>query len=52
VPPGAPLSNVTVLDPFIIAVILLGLVSVGVVAGVVPAVRAARIPPAEALRAL
>jgi putative ABC transport system permease protein len=51
-PPDAPLSNVTVFDPLLLSVMTLGLVSVGIVAGVVPAVRAARIPPAEALRAL
>jgi putative ABC transport system permease protein len=51
VPENGPLSNVTVLDPFIISVMVIALVAVGVVAGVVPALRAARIPPAEALRA-
>jgi putative ABC transport system permease protein len=51
VPPGGPLSNVTVLDPFTISVMVVSLIAVGIVAGVVPALRAARIPPAEALRA-
>jgi putative ABC transport system permease protein len=51
VPAGAPLSNVTVLDPFTISVMVIALVAVGVVAGIVPAIRASRIPPADALRA-
>ena len=51
VPEDGPLTNVTVLDPFILSVMVIALVAVGVVAGVVPAMRAARIPPAEALRA-
>ena len=51
VPEQGPLSNVTVLDPFILTVMTAALVAVGIVAGIVPAVRAARIPPAEALRA-
>jgi putative ABC transport system permease protein len=50
-PEDGPLTNVIVLDPFIISVLVVALVAVGLVAGVVPAVRAARIPPAEALRA-
>jgi putative ABC transport system permease protein len=50
-PEQGPLSKVTVLDPFILSVMVVALVAVGVVAGVIPAVRAARIPPAEALRA-
>ena len=49
-PPESPLASPPLLDPFAIAVVVAGLVGVGVVAGVVPAVRAARIPPAEALR--
>jgi len=52
VPEEGPLTKVTVLDPFIISVMVVALVGVGVVAGVVPALRAARIPPAEALRAV
>jgi putative ABC transport system permease protein len=50
VPEQGPLSNVTVLDPFTISVVVVALVGVGIVAGVFPALRAARIPPAEALR--
>jgi putative ABC transport system permease protein len=50
-PADGPLTKVVVLDPFIITVMMIALVAVGVVAGVVPAVRAARIAPAEALRA-
>jgi putative ABC transport system permease protein len=51
-PADGPLTKVVVLDPFLITVLLVALVVVGVVAGVVPAMRAARIPPAEALRAV
>jgi putative ABC transport system permease protein len=51
VPERGPLSNVTVLDPFILGVMTFALVGVGIVAGIVPAIRAARIAPAEALRA-
>ena len=50
-PADGPLTKVVVLDPFIISILVVALVAVGVVAGVIPAVRAARIPPAEALRA-
>jgi putative ABC transport system permease protein len=50
VPPDSPLASPPVLDPFTVSVTVGALVLVGVVAGVVPAVRAARIPPAEALR--
>jgi putative ABC transport system permease protein len=49
--PGSPFGSPPVLDPFTLAVVVGALVAVGVVAGVVPAARAARIPPAEALRA-
>jgi putative ABC transport system permease protein len=51
-PADGPLTKVVVLDPFLLSVLLVALVGVGVVAGVVPAVRAARIPPAEALRSV
>ncbi len=50
-PPESPLASPPLLDPFAIAVVVAGLVGVGIVAGVLPAVLAARIPPAEALRA-
>jgi putative ABC transport system permease protein len=40
------------LDPFTTAVITGSLVVVAIVAGVLPAMRAARVPPAEALRAM
>jgi putative ABC transport system permease protein len=51
VPEQGPLSKVTVFDPFILTLMTAALIGVGVVAGIVPAIRAARIPPAEALRA-
>jgi putative ABC transport system permease protein len=37
-------------DPFTTAVVSFALVAVAIVAGVLPAARAARVPPAEALR--
>jgi putative ABC transport system permease protein len=40
------------LDPFTTTVITGSLVVVAIVAGVLPAMRAARVPPAEALRAM
>jgi len=51
VPEEGPLSQVTVLDPFILTLMTGALIGVGIVAGIVPAIRAARIAPAEALRA-
>ena len=41
----------TVVDPFILTLMTTSLIGVGIVAGIIPAIRAARIPPAEALRA-
>jgi putative ABC transport system permease protein len=49
-PPESPLASPPLLDPFAVAVVVGSLVGVGIVAGVLPALRAARIPPAEALR--
>ena len=49
-PAQGPFSSPPVLAPFTVAVIVGSLVVVGIVAGVAPAIRAARIPPAEALR--
>jgi len=50
-PPEGPFASTPVLVPSTAALIVGALVLVGIVAGVVPAVRAARVPPAEALRA-
>jgi putative ABC transport system permease protein len=50
-PPESSLASPPLLDPFAVAVVVLSLVGVGIVAGVLPALRAARIAPAEALRA-
>ena len=50
-PPGSPASSPPVFDPSTLVVIVASLDAVGIVAGVAPALRAARIPPAEALRA-
>jgi putative ABC transport system permease protein len=50
-PAENPLASPPILDPLTVAAIALSLAFVGVIAGVVPARRAARIPPAEALRA-
>ena len=50
-PPGAPASSPPIFDPLTISAVVISLVVVAAVAGVAPAVRAARIPPAQALRA-
>ena len=52
VPPDSPFASVPVVDPTTIAAITLGLVLVGMVAGVAPALRASQVPPADALRAV
>jgi putative ABC transport system permease protein len=51
-PEDAPMSSVPVVDPTTVATLTAALVLVGIVAGIAPAIRAARVPPAEALRAL
>ncbi|MDH3214366.1 MAG: ABC transporter permease [Myxococcales bacterium] len=50
-PPGTPTASPPVLDPITVIAVVASLVAVGMVAGIAPAVRAARIAPAEALRA-
>jgi putative ABC transport system permease protein len=52
VPEDGALSSMPILEPVTVVVIVNALVAVGIVAGVVPAVRAARVAPAEALRAV
>jgi putative ABC transport system permease protein len=49
--PGTPTASPPVLDPFTLGAIVTSLTAVGVVAGLLPALRASRIPPSEALRA-
>jgi len=51
-PPGTPISSPPVLDPFTGIAIVSALIVTGMVAGLLPAVRAARVPPSEALRGL
>jgi putative ABC transport system permease protein len=51
-PAEGPLSSMPILEPVTVAVIISALVAVGIVAGIVPALRAARIAPSEALRAV
>ena len=51
VPEGSPLQSVPATDPATVIAIVATLIAVAIVAGVAPALRAARITPAEALRA-
>jgi putative ABC transport system permease protein len=50
-PEDSPMQAVPVLDPATVATISLSLVLVGIVAGIVPAVRASQVDPSDALRA-
>jgi hypothetical protein len=50
-PQDSPMQAVAVLDPATVATISLSLVLVGIVAGIVPAVRASQVDPSDALRA-
>jgi putative ABC transport system permease protein len=45
-----PVANLPTVDPETVSIILVSLVIVGIVSGLIPALRAARIPPAESLR--
>jgi len=51
-PPDDPTVDFLLIDPQTTAIIVVSLILVGIVAGIVPAIRASRIPPAESLRAL
>jgi putative ABC transport system permease protein len=51
-PPNSPVSSPPILDLPLVALLTSSLVLVGVVAGVVPALRASRVEPSEALRAI
>jgi putative ABC transport system permease protein len=51
VPRDSPFASVPVIDPLTVVAITSGLVLVGMVAGVAPALRASQVPPADALRA-
>lgn len=50
-PEGTPYQSPPVFDPVTTTTLTLALIGVGIVSGLVPAVRASRISPAEALRA-
>ena len=50
-PPEGPFGSPPLVAPLTIVVIVCSLAVVGVLAGLIPALRAARVPPAEALRA-
>jgi len=49
-PPGAPGSSPPVFDPLTMIAVVASLTLVAIVSGVAPAIRAAQVPPAEALR--
>jgi putative ABC transport system permease protein len=49
-PPGSASASPPLLDPITIGAVAASLIAVGLIAGVAPALRAARVPPAEALR--
>jgi ABC-type antimicrobial peptide transport system permease subunit len=51
-PAGTALASKPIFDVGTIAALSTALIVVGILAGVLPAIRAARVPPAEALRAL
>ncbi len=51
IPEGTAYQAPPIFDPLIVSVLNLSLLGVGIVSGVIPALRAARIPPAEALKA-
>jgi len=51
-PEGTAYASPPILDPLLAIVLSGSLVGVGVIAGLIPAIRASRIPPAEALRAI
>jgi putative ABC transport system permease protein len=51
IPEGTPYQSPPVFDPVTTTTLTLALIGVGIVSGLVPAVRASRISPAEALRA-
>lgn len=51
IPEGSAYQAPPIFDPLIVSVLTVSLVGVGIVSGAIPALRAARIPPAEALRA-
>ncbi|MCG8589680.1 MAG: ABC transporter permease [Proteobacteria bacterium] len=52
VPPESPLASSPVADPGTVALITAVLALVGITSGLLPALRASRVPPAESLRAL
>lgn len=52
VPADSPFASVPVVDPLTVLAVTAGLVLVGMVSGVAPALRASQVPPADALRAV
>jgi putative ABC transport system permease protein len=52
VPPDSAFSSIPVVDPVTVVAVTVGLVLVGMLAGVAPALRASQVPPADALRAV
>jgi putative ABC transport system permease protein len=50
--PGDPLINEPIFHPTTTATVVICLVLVGILAGIIPAIRASKIPPAESLRSI
>jgi putative ABC transport system permease protein len=51
IPEGSSFQSPPVLDPATAIVLTLALVAVGIISGLIPAIRASQVPPVEALRA-
>ena len=52
IPEGSTFQSPPLLDPLTAVVLTVALIGVGIISGLIPAIRASQIPPAEALRAV